>query len=73
VLDMDLSLVVPAYNEAGRIRRTLEAMRSYLAARGLAYEIIVAADGDDGTREMVTEMGAGDARLGVLGEPRRRG
>ena len=70
---MELSLIVPAFNEAGRIRGTLQAMRSHLAARGLAYEIIVAADGDDGTREIVAEMAAGDGRLAVLGGPERGG
>ena len=71
--DPDLSLVVPAYNEAGRIRQTLEAMRSYLGKRGLDYEVIVAADGDDGTRDIVARMAEGDRRLGVLGGPERRG
>ena len=71
--DLDLSLVVPAYNEAGRIRQTLESMRSHLAARGLSYEIIVAADGDDGTREVVAGLAAQDARLAVIGGPERGG
>jgi dolichyl-phosphate beta-glucosyltransferase len=69
----DLSLVVPAYNESGRIRHTLEAMRSYLGARGLAYEIIVAVDGDDGTREIAAAVSAGDRRITVLGGPERGG
>jgi dolichyl-phosphate beta-glucosyltransferase len=69
----DLSLIVPAYNEAGRIRHTLEAMRAYLEARGFAYEIIVAADGDDGTREIVAGLAGGDPRIAVLGGPQRRG
>ena len=71
--DCDLSLVVPAYNEAGRIRQTLEAMRSHLAARGLDYEVIVAADGDDATRDIVAQMSRDDGRLSVLGGPERRG
>jgi dolichyl-phosphate beta-glucosyltransferase len=73
VSDPDLSLVVPAYNEAGRIRQTLEAMRSHLTARGLDYEVIVAADGDDATRDIVAEMGKGDRRLSILGGRERRG
>src|SRR5213596_3445081 len=73
VADCDLSVVVPAYNEAGRIRRTLEAMRSHLAARGLDYEVIVAADGDDATRDIVAEMSRSDRRLSVLGGPERGG
>ncbi len=70
---VDLSLVVPAYNEARRIRQTLESMRAWLAARGLPFEIIVAADGDDGTREIAAELSAGDPRIGVLGSPERGG
>ena len=70
---VDLTLVVPAYNEAKRIRPTLEAMTSCLAARGLAYEIIVAADGNDGTREIVAGLAKGDPRIHVLGGEDRRG
>ena len=70
---MDLSLVVPAYNEAKRIRGTLEGMRAWLEARGRPYEIIVAADGDDGTREIAATLGAGDPRIVVLGGPERGG
>jgi dolichyl-phosphate beta-glucosyltransferase len=70
---VDLSLVVPAYNEARRIRQTLESLRSWLAARGLAFEVIVAADGDDGTREIAASVGEGDARLTVLGGTERGG
>jgi dolichyl-phosphate beta-glucosyltransferase len=70
---VDLSLVVPAYNEARRIRQTLESVRSWLEARGLAFEVIVAADGDDGTREIAASLGASDPRLTVLGGAKRRG
>jgi glycosyltransferase involved in cell wall biosynthesis len=73
VSGVDLSLVVPAYNEASRIRGTLEAMRAWLEARGRPYEIIVSADGDDGTREITAALGAGDPRLVVLGGRERRG
>jgi dolichyl-phosphate beta-glucosyltransferase len=68
-----LSLIVPAYNEARSIGRTLTAVQSYLDGRGLSYEIIVAADGDDGTRELVAEMARTDARLSVLGSAQRGG
>ncbi len=70
---VDLSLVVPAYNEATRIRRTLDSLRSWLIARGLAFEVIVAADGDDGTREIAASVGEGDARFTVLGGTARGG
>jgi len=70
---VDLSLVVPAYNEATRIRRTLDSLRSWLIARGLGFEVIVAADGDDGTREIAASVGEGDTRFTVLGGTARGG
>ncbi len=48
-----LSLILPAFNEVGRIGQTVEEARAYCRQRGYAYEIIVAADGDDGTRGLV--------------------
>lgn len=40
-----LSVVIPAYNEADRIGRTLEATCAYLRAQAYASEIIVVSDG----------------------------
>jgi len=68
-----LSSILPAYNEARRIRQTIEQTRAYLNRRRIAHEIIVAADGDDGTREIVAEMARVDGRLSVLGDVERRG
>ena len=68
-----LSLIVPAFNEAGTIARTLGLMRDYLQGRGWAWEIIVSADGTDGTRERASEFAAGDPRIVVIGTPERRG
>lgn len=68
-----LSVIVPAYNEAQSIRRTLDDVRSYADARSYSHEIIVAADGTDGTREQAAEFGGGDPRVVVVGTPKRRG
>lgn len=68
-----LSIVVPAYNEVARIAATLGAMQAHLRSRDLDYEIIVAADGDDGTREAAAGAAAGDPRVSVFGEVRRGG
>jgi dolichyl-phosphate beta-glucosyltransferase len=68
-----LSLIVPAYNEVQSIRATLADFQSYLERAGHGYEIIVAADGDDGTRELVAELAAHDRRLSVLGSAERGG
>jgi dolichyl-phosphate beta-glucosyltransferase len=47
---MDLSIVIPAYNEATRLGPTLERILAYLAGQPLAGEILVVDDGStDGT------------------------
>src|SRR5688572_955597 len=58
-----LSLVVPAYNEAASIARTLDLMRAYLERRQPSWEIIVSADGTDGTRERAREFSGTDQRI----------
>jgi glycosyltransferase involved in cell wall biosynthesis len=68
-----LSLIVPAYNESKSIRRTLEAIRSYCDRQPYSYEIIVSADGDDGTRELVADLAARDSRISVIGSAERGG
>jgi len=67
------SLIIPAYNEVRRIGATLNAARRYLDGLARPYEIIVAADGDDGTREVVQALGREDPRLLSIGRPARGG
>src|SRR5262249_11010619 len=69
----DLTLILPAFNEVRSIRSTLKAMQSYLDCQRYCAEIIVAADGDDGTREAVAALARTDPRLSVHGSPGRRG
>ena len=69
----DISLILPAYNEARVIHVTVGEAVSYFVSRGLSYEIIVAADGSDGTREIVREMARGNPALQAIGTPERRG
>src|SRR5205823_12814818 len=68
-----LSLILPAYNEVKRIRSTVESMRAHFGRRNYSYEIIVCADGNDGTREVVAELARTDHRIAVLGDSRRGG
>jgi dolichyl-phosphate beta-glucosyltransferase len=68
-----LSLILPAYNEVGRIRHTIAQTQAYLSQRRISYELIVAVDGDDGTREAVGGLARFDPRLSVLGGVERRG
>jgi dolichyl-phosphate beta-glucosyltransferase len=68
-----LSLILPAYNERASICRTVRDVQAYLERHGYPYEVLVAADGNDGTREAVAELAQGDRRLHVLGGPERGG
>lgn len=68
-----LSIVVPAYNEAKAIRRALSAMRSWLDARPWDYEVIVVADGDDGTGDIVREVATQWPQMQFSIEQERRG
>lgn len=69
----DLSLIVPAYREAERIAKTLDAIVSYLERGPNAFEIIVAVDGVDATRDEAERKARVDARIRVTGSPARRG
>jgi dolichyl-phosphate beta-glucosyltransferase len=68
-----LSVIVPAYNEAQSIRRTLLAMRAFLDAQTYEYEVILASDGDDATPEIAAEIAATWPNLSITAEPGRHG
>ena len=68
-----VSVIVPAYNEANSISATLRDLCAYFAAKPYAFEIVVAADGNDGTRERVAELAAADPRIRVIGSEERGG
>lgn len=68
-----ISLILPAYNEVKRIANTIQEAKDYFESRQFTYEIIVSADGTDGTREVVAEMAKTAATLKVIGSEERRG
>jgi dolichyl-phosphate beta-glucosyltransferase len=68
-----ISLILPAYNEAHVIQSTVETCAAYFESRGWEYQIIVSADGDDGTREKVRAMIRMNPRIVAIGEVERRG
>ena len=69
----DVSLILPAYNEAATIAATIGETGNYFRSRGLRYEIIVAADGDDGTRELAQETARQGQPVRVIGNQKRSG
>ncbi len=53
---VDLSVIVPAYNEEQRLPPTLERLHAFLSAQPLRYEILVVDDGSkDGTCRVTEE------------------
>jgi dolichyl-phosphate beta-glucosyltransferase len=69
---IELSVVVPAYNEAGRIEPGLRTALEYLRRRGIPYELLVV---DDGSRDATAEVAGAFADQGVrvLRQDRNRG
>jgi dolichyl-phosphate beta-glucosyltransferase len=51
---MDISVIIPAFNEENRITKTLEEAYTYLSSRQFKFEIIVVNDGSvDGTVNVI--------------------
>jgi dolichyl-phosphate beta-glucosyltransferase len=71
---MELSLIIPAFNEALRIGPTLRCAHRFLAARPSSFEIIVVDDGStDDTVALVTALASELPGLRVLCSPANRG
>ena len=71
---MELSLIIPAFNEAQRIGPTLRRAHQFLAARPARFEILVVDAGStDDTVALVTALAAELPGLRVLCSPANRG
>lgn len=68
-----VSVIIPAYNEAESIKGTIKEIKAHFQRRAQPLQIIVAADGDDGTRAIVAGMAQEDEELHVFGSHERRG
>jgi len=71
----DVSIIIPAFNEAGRLPPYLAAIQAHvLAAEGINYEVIVVDDGSgDGTADLVHRMAADWRGLSVQRHARNQG
>jgi len=71
---VDVSIVIPAYNEERRIGPTLAAVHAHFAARGRPFEIVVVDDGSrDGTSAAVTSFAAGRPEVSLVRHAANRG
>jgi polyisoprenyl-phosphate glycosyltransferase len=71
---IEISLVVPAYNEADVLPEFLERAKAVLNATGLSWEIIFADDGShDATAEFIRSQHHRDPRIGLISLSRNFG
>lgn len=71
---LELSVIVPAQNEAGDIGRVLTAITRRLEAADVPHEIVVVDDhSDDGTAAEVDNTSAGDSAVRCVENPRAPG
>ena len=71
---VDLSIVVPAYNEEHRLPPTLAKLKAFLDTQPLRYEIVVVDDGSkDNTIGVTNALMATMPNLRLVKQPRNRG
>jgi glycosyltransferase involved in cell wall biosynthesis len=70
--NVDVSLVIPAYNEELRLLGTLNHILIHMGGQPLRFELLVVDDGStDRTAEVVSTLTLHDARIRLLREPHR--
>lgn len=70
----NLSIVIPAYNEAERLPASLEQIRRFMDRRGRGYEVLVVNDGSrDSTEQVVESLAESWPELRLLNNPGNRG
>jgi glycosyltransferase involved in cell wall biosynthesis len=71
---IELSIIIPAFNEERRLPQTLDRVRAFLKSRPGSNEVIVVDDGStDGTAQLVDKMSATWPELRLLKNPGNRG
>lgn len=66
-MPIELSVVVPAYNEESNIRPLWERLHATLQALTIAYEVVFVNDGStDGTMARLLEVAAGDRAVRII-------
>ena len=71
---LDVSIVLPTYNEVGHLDAEVERITAAMEASRFSWEIIAVDDrSSDGTRERLRELGARDERIRVFEHRRNLG
>lgn len=71
---MEVSVVIPTYNEAENIEHTVKEIYNELKARGYVFEIIVVDDmSPDGTSEVVKRLGKRLPGIRLVANPYKKG
>lgn len=72
--DVYLSVIIPAYNEAEKLPKTLRRFNEYFVAQPHSYEILVVNDGSgDGTAEIAVKMAGEIKNLRVIDRKKNMG
>jgi dolichyl-phosphate beta-glucosyltransferase len=73
-MDINYSIVIPAYNEGNRLAATLEKVLAYVHAQGWNAEVIVVNDGSrDNTASLVREFAEKNPMVRLVENPGNRG
>jgi dolichyl-phosphate beta-glucosyltransferase len=71
---LKLAVVVPAYNEEPRLKRSLDRIKEYLSTQDYQWGVVVVDDGStDTTAKIATEFAEGDHRFSVISYQPNRG
>ena len=71
---MDLSIIIPMFNEADNVETTLSRVEEVATSMGGAYEIILVNDGStDNTLEILRQISARNEKAKVASYPRDMG
>lgn len=74
MVDYHLSLIVPCYNEAQRLPRSLPVMLDYLRRQDYGWELLLVDDGSsDGTAALIDAAAAAEPRIRALHLPHNVG
>ncbi|MBX9686942.1 MAG: glycosyltransferase family 2 protein [Candidatus Obscuribacterales bacterium] len=71
---IELSVIIPAYNEEGRLPKTLDSVYQFLSKRGRSFEVLVVDDGShDATADLVINYSKEHPEVRILSYQPNRG